>query len=74
MTIKTVIIGGKVSDMCHATLVDESGGTVEEHDGYVPQVGCFDDGGDHLYFDIDNETGVIKNWKPLSTFRKSSDQ
>jgi hypothetical protein len=60
--------------MCHGTLVDENGSIVEEHHGYVPQVGCFSDGEDYLYFDIDNETGVIKNWEPISTFRKSSDQ
>lgn len=69
MGIKTVIIGGKVSDMCHASLRDEKGKVVEQHDGYVPQVGCLDDGEDYLYFEIDNETGKIKNWEPLTTFK-----
>jgi hypothetical protein len=67
--VKTVVIGGKVSDMCHGTLIGHDGSKIEEHDGYVPQVGCLDDGADYLYFEIDNETGVIKNWNPIETFR-----
>lgn len=67
--IKTVIIGGKVSDLCHGTLIGPNGETIEEHDGHVPQVGSLDDGEDYLYFEIDNETGVIKNWKPIETFK-----
>lgn len=72
MTVKTVVIGGKLSDSCHGTLLDERGALIEEHNGYVPQVGCFDDGEDYLYLEIDNETGVVKNWEPISTFRKTS--
>jgi hypothetical protein len=50
--------------------VDENGNAVEEHNGYVPQVGCFDDGEDYLHLEIDNETGVIKNWEPILTFKQ----
>lgn len=72
MTVKTVVIGGKLSDRCRGALLGEHGKTIEIHDGYVPQVGCFNEGEDCLYLEIDNETGVVKNWKPISAFRKTS--
>lgn len=66
---KSVVIGGKVSDMCHAGLYDKDGNLLEEHNGYVPQIGCFDDGEDYFYVEVDNATGVVKNWKPIVTFK-----
>lgn len=70
MMVTTVIIGGKISDRCHTTLIG-SGKIIEQHEGYVPQVGAFNDGEDYLYLEINNETGVVKNWKPITTLKKS---
>ena len=51
-------ITAKCSDLCFITLGDC------EHDGYVPQSSL--GGGDYVELAIDNETGQILNWKPLT--------
>lgn len=56
-------INGKVSDMCGIIFMED--GMYIEHDGYVPDNLGFG-GGDYINLVIDNETGRIEGWKPLS--------
>jgi len=59
--MKTLIINGKVSDMCDYTVVDAEGNILFEQDGYVPyNLGI--GGGDYIRFAIDIETGTIIGW------------
>lgn len=55
----------KHSDMFNCVIVDEENNIMFEHDGYAPQIGSFS-GGDYTGFVIDNETGKIENWKPIT--------
>lgn len=52
-------INAKCSDLCYA----EFEGI--EHNGFVPDIVALE-GGDYLGLKIDNETGQIINWKPLT--------
>lgn len=54
-----VFISAKCSDLCFM----EFEGI--EHDGYVPDIPALG-GGDYVALEIDNETGVIQGWKPLT--------
>lgn len=61
---KTVLsICAKCSDMCAATLTDEKGKVLKEHDGYVPSLLPEQHWGDYVILDIDVNTGQILNWK-----------
>ena len=56
--------GGKVSDMLWMVNTE----TGEEMGGYVPydiNIG----GGDYIEFSVDNETGRIVGWQPISKDR-----
>lgn len=60
--IKTIQVNTHSRD-CHSfTFITEDNEFVD-HDGYNPGVlGA----GDDLWFKVDNETGQILNWKPIS--------
>jgi hypothetical protein len=38
-----------------------------EHDGYVPDIPAIGEYGDYIRLEIDNETGKIIGWEPLTT-------
>lgn len=60
-----ITISAKCSDRCHVTITDSNGKVTCEHDGYVPnELGL--GGGDYIKFTIDNETGRIVGWEPVS--------
>jgi hypothetical protein len=46
------------------TIQDKNGKTILDHDGYVPDF--FFGGGDYIELTIDNETGKIEGWKPIT--------
>lgn len=65
---KTISLYMKVSDTFAATLNDQDGAVLKEHEGYVPKFFPGDaDGsshyGDYLILDIELDTGKILNWK-----------
>ena len=65
MKIKSVTLFMKHNDMTNLILEDEKGNTLHEKDSdYFPDVGCI--GGDDTEFKIDNETGKIIGWKPIT--------
>jgi hypothetical protein len=59
----TLIICGKTSDMCSATLTDADGKVLKEHDGYVPSFMPGEHWGDYIILEIDVDSGKILNWK-----------
>lgn len=64
MTIKTISINAKCSDLCFTRLNDEAGNAVAEKDGYVPDFMPGKHYGDYIQLEIDVETGRILNWSP----------
>ncbi len=64
VTVKTVRINAKCSDLCITELIDEKGSSIVECDGYVPGFMPGDHYGDYIILDIDMETGKILNWTP----------
>lgn len=66
MTIKTVRISGKTSDLCSVSFCDEKGKEVGERHGYVPDWMPGQHYGDYIELDIDVDTGKILNWKKPS--------
>lgn len=56
-----ISIGGKVSDLSY--LVAKEAGV--DHDGYVPYIKGIG-GGDYIEIEIDNDTGKIVGWVPLT--------
>jgi hypothetical protein len=65
MAIKRVTISMKHNDLVVMCLDDENGREVFDHDGYMPQVGMFSCD-DQTEIIIDNETGKIIGWKPIT--------
>lgn len=66
--IKTVFIAGKCSDLCDIQLINENDKLVESYDGYVPSnIGI--GGGDYLEFQVDNATGKIIDWVPITSLK-----
>lgn len=59
-----ISICAKCSDLCAVTVQDDKGKTILEHDGYVPDF--FLGGGDYVEMTIDNDTGKIIGWKPIT--------
>ena len=45
-------------------LIDKEGEEILDHHGYMPHIGIF--GGDQTELEIDNETGQIIGWKPIT--------
>jgi hypothetical protein len=65
MTIKTLKINIKHNDMFAIELKDEGGKIIFSKDDYAPNIPHFC-GGDYTDFFIDNETGKIIGWVPLT--------
>ncbi len=65
MGIKIVEISMKHSDLVVFILEDAKGDIIYEKDGYMPHVGMFNDS-DTTDLKIDNETGKIIGWKPIT--------
>lgn len=61
---KTLKLHLKVSDCFTATLEDQDGDVLVDHDGYVPDFMPGDHYGDYVILDIDIDTGKILNWVP----------
>ena len=61
----SVSIGGKCSDMGWFNIVDEHGDELVDKSGYMPDIEnvC---GGDYIEFVVDNATGRIVGWVPLT--------
>lgn len=62
MTVKTIKMTCKVSDMFSFTAQNEEGAFVGEYQGYVPKE-IFGYGGDYIDLTIDISTGKIIGWK-----------
>ena len=54
-----VTIAGKCSDLCFTSFLGI------HHHGYVPNIPGIG-GGDYIEIEIENETGKIVGWKPLT--------
>jgi hypothetical protein len=63
---KVLKIHAKCRDCCSATLLDQQGKVIKEHDGYVPDFMPGQHYGDYIILDIDVDTGQILNWNPPS--------
>jgi hypothetical protein len=62
-----IYIGCKHSDMFNMTVVDDEGNELLEHNGYgVGLFGVFNEGDDYINLTIDNDTGKIIGWKPMT--------
>ncbi len=65
----TLKVTAKCSDMCYIKYYGKSGKILAENDSYVPKgitIGGKDDDGDYIDIEIDTETGMILNWKPVN--------
>ena len=58
-------ISCKHSDMLDMQILDDEGHEVLDHQGYGPGIGSLS-GGDYLSLSIDNDTGKIIGWKPIT--------
>jgi len=64
MSIKTISISAKCSDMFFAQAHDKNGKKVgDDYDGYVPEFMPGEHFGDYVDLKIDIDTGKILNWK-----------
>jgi len=59
-----ITVGGKCSDMAWFN-VTKDGVPVIDHHGYMPSIKSIG-GDDYIELDIDNETGKIIGWVPLT--------
>ena len=59
---KTLKLHLKVSDRFDATLIDQDGQVLKEHEGYVPGFMPGEHYGDYVILDIDIDSGQITNW------------
>lgn len=55
----------KHDDRANFELVSPGGNVLLESEGYLPYVGIL--GGDDTAIEIDNETGKIIDWKPITS-------
>ena len=60
----TVKLSLKHDDRTSFIFEDDNGFEIEKHADYMPYVGIL--GGDYTILTIDNETGKIEGWIPLS--------
>lgn len=63
---KVLKIHMKVCDEFCASLVDQDGEEIIDHEGYVPDFMPGDHYGDYLILDIDIDSGQILNWEKPS--------
>ena len=59
-------IYGKTADAFSMRVKEEDGSTVLDYNSYPPTGHGFSRDGDSIELTIDNETGVIQGWKPLT--------
>jgi hypothetical protein len=64
VSIKTVSVVAKCSDLCCVALRDDQGSLLIEHNGYVPSFFPEKHYGDYVQLEIEMDTGKILNWKP----------
>ena len=65
VVMKTVEVFMKHDDRASFTILDENGNEVfEQNSDYLPYLGIF--GGDDTSLKIDNETGKIIGWVPIT--------
>jgi hypothetical protein len=62
---RLVSLSAKCSDMCYTTIIDQEGNEILEGDGYVPNIKGIG-GGDYLSIKVDNATGKIVGWVPVT--------
>lgn len=62
--IKTIMINAKHDDRAGATFFGEGGAQLYAYDVGMPYVGIL--GGDYTRITIDNETGTIIGWRPVT--------
>jgi len=60
-----IYFSGKCSDMSTLVIEDDNGDRLLYYDGYVPNIPAIG-GGDYFEMEIDNETGKIMGWTPLT--------
>ena len=60
---KTLKLHLKVCDRFTATLEDQDGKEIADHDDYVPDFMPGEHYGDYVILDIDIDSGHITNWK-----------
>lgn len=61
---KILRINAKCADSCFASLEDDQGNELKDHDGYVPNFMPGQHYGDYIILDIDIDSGQIINWTP----------
>jgi len=60
---REISVYGHCRDTCGVYITDSKGKQLLNYDGYVPdKLG----GGDDIQLDIDNRTGIIKDWIPFT--------
>lgn len=62
----------KHDDRATMVLKERGGAVLAESEGYLPSAGIF--GGDDTELEIDNETGRILNWKPITVAEIKGDE
>ncbi len=67
MPIKIIKVNARTRDCFHAELYNENNQLIHSEDGYVPSWMPGYHYGDSFNLEIDNETGVILNWKEIKT-------
>ena len=60
-----ITISAKCNDMFGMLITDDKNKTVLDYDGYVPDIESIG-GGDYIELEIDNATGTIIGWVPLT--------
>ncbi len=60
-----IFVGGKCSDRSWYYIKNEYGETVKDGEGYAPYVKGVSDG-DYIEIEIDNETGKVVGWVPMT--------
>jgi hypothetical protein len=64
---KTLKIYLKVCDQFSCGLYSESGKQLKDYEGYVPRIMPGEHCGDYVDLEIDIDTGMILNWKKLTS-------
>lgn len=60
-----IFVGGKCSDMAWYYINNENGETVKDGEGYAPYIKGVSDG-DYIEIEVDNETGKVIGWVPMT--------
>jgi hypothetical protein len=65
MAIKKIHLSFKHNDLSDVSIMDENDNAILEHNGYMLEMGIFIDQ-DQTVFVVDNETGKIIGWVPIT--------